>query len=171
VGLSLATEVPGTTVHLVELDPVALPWLERNVADYADRIDAAGSLVLVHHADAGLVHEGALAEIAGTVDLVTCNPPYIPDGAFPRDPEVREYDPAKALYGGPDGLDVVRAVAVSAAALLRAGGVLVMEHGEAQGESAGQLGVPAVLREAGYLDVLDRVDLAGRDRYTVASRA
>jgi release factor glutamine methyltransferase len=171
LGLSLAVEVPGTTVHLVELDPVALPWLERNVADYADRIDAAGSLVLVHHADAGLVHEDALAAIAGTVDLVTCNPPYIPDGAFPRDPEVREYDPAKALYGGTDGLDVVRAVAVSAAALLRPGGVLVMEHGDAQGESAGELGVPAVLRAAGYLDVLDRVDLAGRDRYTVASRA
>lgn len=171
LGIALAVEVPGTTVHLVELDPAALTWLRRNVDDSAARVAEVGSLVLTHHADAGTVHEGALAGIVGTVDVVTCNPPYIPDGAFPRDPEVLEHDPPVALYGGTDGLDVVRAVAISAAALLRPGGVLVIEHGDEQGEPAGELGVPALLRSAGYLEVLDRVDLTGRDRYTVATRA
>jgi release factor glutamine methyltransferase len=170
LGLCLATEVPATTVHLVERDPAAMAWLTRNAADFADRVAEVGSLVVVHQADAASVHLDALASLVGTVDLVTCNPPYIPEGAFPRDPEVREFDPPTALYGGPDGLDVIRAVAVSAGALLRPGGTLVMEHGDTQGESAGDLGVPAVLRAAGYCRVEDRIDLAGRDRYAVAVR-
>jgi release factor glutamine methyltransferase len=89
----------------------------------------------------------------------------------PRDPEVREYDPPRALYGGPDGLDVVRGIAVSAAALLRPGGTFVVEHSDAQGEPGGESGVPFVLREHGFLAVRDLPDLAGRDRVTVAVRA
>jgi release factor glutamine methyltransferase len=90
----------------------------------------------------------------------------------PRDPEVREYDPPRALYGGHDGLDVVRGLAEAAAALLRPGGVLVVEHGDAQGEAAGEAGVPHVLRAHGsFLDVVDLPDLGGRDRTSTARRA
>jgi release factor glutamine methyltransferase len=117
------------------------------------------------------VHLGPLAPLVGRVDVVVSNPPYIPDDAVPRDPEVREYDPPRALYGGHDGLDVVRGLAVAAAALLRPGGVLVVEHGDAQGEDAGEAGVPHVLRVHGaYVDVVDLPDLAGRDRVTTARR-
>lgn len=172
VGLAIATEVPGTTVHLVERESAAASWLARNVRAQAEALERAGSVAYVHEDDAGAVHERSLAELAGTVDLVVCNPPYIPDEATPRDPEVREYDPAVALYGGPDGLDVVRRVAVAAAALLRPGGAFVVEHGDAQGEAAGDLGVPAVLRQTpGFGTVVDRVDLAGRDRYSITHRA
>lgn len=171
IGLSVAVEVPGSVVHLVERDPAAVEWLHRNVAVHADQLAGVGSQVAVHTADAGTVHQGALADLIGSVDVVACNPPYIPDAAVPREEEVRDYDPPGALYGGDDGLDVVRSVAAAAAALLRPGAHLVMEHGDQQGESAGELGVPAVLRATGHYDeVVDRVDLTGRDRYTVARR-
>ena len=118
------------------------------------------------------MHTGALATLAGRVDVVVSNPPYIPDGAVPRDPEVREHDPQRALYGGPDGLDVVRGILDVAAALLRHGGSLVLEHADDQGEGAGALGVPAVVREHGGFDrVADHPDLGGRDRATTAVRA
>lgn len=171
LGLALGTEVPGTSLTLVETDQHALAWLHRNVEAAGAALAAAGSSAQVVAGDVATVHEGELAALVGRVDVVACNPPYIPDAAVPRDAEVRDHDPRIALYGGPDGLDVVRAVAGCAAALLRPGGTLVMEHGDAQGESAGKLGVPFLLQQQGvWADVVDRVDLAGRDRYTVARR-
>jgi release factor glutamine methyltransferase len=90
----------------------------------------------------------------------------------PRDPEVAQHDPPRALFGGPDGLEIVRGLADSAAALLRPGGVLVVEHGDEQGERGGASGVPHVLREHGaFTRVEDHVDLGGRDRSTSAVRA
>ncbi len=171
LGLSLATEVPGSVVHLVETDPIAAQWLRRNVERTAGAVAEAGSRVQVHVADAGRVHRGPLAALCGAVDVVVCNPPYVPDRAVPREPEVRDYDPPVALYGGDDGLDVVRAVTDSAAALLRPGGWFVVEHGDTQGEDAEEAGVPQVVRETGWFtEVLDHPDLAGRDRYTTAVR-
>ncbi len=170
IAIAIATEVPDTNVYAVEVDEVATSWAARNVATYADRISAARSVLTLHQADATTVHDGVLAHLRGCVDLIVTNPPYIPDKAVPRDPEVREHDPALALFGGPDGLDIVRAIAVSATALLRSGGLLVVEHSDEQGEGAGASGVPYVLREAGFLDVKDHKDLSGRDRITTARR-
>jgi len=128
--------------------------------------------VHLHRGDATTAHLGPLADLAGRVDVVVSNPPYIPDEAVPREPEVAQYDPPRALYGGHDGLDVVRGIAVASAVLLRPGGVLVVEHSDLQGESGGGSGVPQVLRDhGGYLDVVDHQDLAGRDRTTTAVRA
>ena len=67
------------------------------------------------------------------------NPPYVPDDAIPIDPEVRDHDPAMALYGGPDGLDAVRALAETAWRLLVPGGVLVIEYAEPQGAGVRQV--------------------------------
>jgi release factor glutamine methyltransferase len=171
LALALATEVPGSVVHAVELEGPAVGWAERNVAKYADAVAAVGSQVVLHHGDATTAHLGPLAGLVGRVDVVVSNPPYIPDDAVPRDPEVREYDPPRALYGGHDGLEVVRGLAEAAAALLRPGGVLVVEHGDHQGEQAGEAGVPHVLREHGaFTDVVDLPDLGGRDRTTTARR-
>jgi release factor glutamine methyltransferase len=102
------------------------------------------------------------------VDVVVSNPPYIPVGMVPVDPEVRDHDPELALYGGSDdGLAIPLAVARRAAALLRAGGVLVMEHADSQGES-----LPRGLERTGcWRDVHDEPDLTGRPRATVATRA
>jgi release factor glutamine methyltransferase len=154
IALSVADEVPGSRVHAVELDPGALVWAARNLD---------GTAVTLHAGDAAT----ALPDLEGTVDVVVSNPPYIPDDGVVRDPEVLEHDPPAALWGhGPDGLDVLRAVAVRAAALLRPGGWFVVEHADVQGAA-----VPAaLLRQGGWEQVVDHRDLAGRDRFTTARR-
>ena len=85
---------PGATVHAVELDPDALAWAaaQRATSPAARR----STEVHVH----GRRRRGAAASCDGTVDVVVCNPPYMPDGAVPRDPEVRDHDPPLALWGG-----------------------------------------------------------------------
>ena len=93
------------------------------------------------------------------------NPPYVPDDAVPRDPEVRLFDPATALYGGPDGLDVVRIVSRVAYALARPGGLVVIEHGELQGAS-----VRDILVGDGWRAASTHRDLTQRDRTTTAHR-
>ena len=146
--LSIATELPGSRVIAVELSPEAAAWARRNIAGHAQQLAAAGSVVELHEADATRVAAAGspLDGLRGTVDVVVTNPPYVPDAAIPREPEVRDHDPGVALYGGPDGLDIVRPLAEQAALLLRPGGLLLVEHADAQGEDAGESGVPFVLR-------------------------
>jgi release factor glutamine methyltransferase len=107
----------------------------------------------------------ALHRLDGEVDVVVSNPPYIPAEAVPRDPEVRLFDPAHALYGGRDGLDVVRALSATAMRLLRPGGTLVIEHGELQGAE-----VRALLSADGWRATATHRDLTTRDRATTALR-
>ena len=97
--------------------------------------------------------------------MVTANPPYVPVGAA-VEREVAEHDPPAALWGGADGLVTVRAVERAAARLLRPGGLVAVEHADLQGES-----VPAVFARAGWAEVEDHPDLAGRPRFTTARRA
>ena len=148
LALSIATEVPGSRVIAVELSPTAIEWARGNIADHADQIAAASSSVELLESDATDVAgpAGALVELRGRVDVVVTNPPYVPAEAIPREPEVRDHDPDLALYGGPDGLEVVRPLAEQAALLLRPGGLFLVEHADVQGEDAGDSGVPAVLR-------------------------
>jgi len=148
--------VAGAEVHAVELSREAHAWAEQNVATLAPEVD-------LRLGDATT----AFADLEGGVDVVVCNPPYIPDGAVPLDPEVRDHDPELALYGSSaDGLAVPLAMAARAASLLRDGGVLVMEHADSQGRS-----LPAALRAAGaWAEVSDHDDLTGRPRAAVAVR-
>jgi release factor glutamine methyltransferase len=155
IALALATEVPHAEVVAVERSPEAHAWAERNIrSSGADNI----RLLLGDLAD-------ALPEWNGTVDVVASNPPYIPDDAVPRDLEVQLHDPAMALYGGPDGLDLVRALSQRALALLRPGGTLVIEHGELQGAD-----IRALLTADGWRVPATHRDLLGRDRATTATR-
>jgi len=170
IALALATEVPGSIVHAVEREDAAVVWTRRNIDALHNELVAANSQVVLHHSDATTVHEHLLANLNGRVDVVVSNPPYIPAAALPRDPEVREFDPPAALYGGSDGLDVVRGIVHAAWSLLRPGGALVIEHSDQQGEAAAEHGVPHVVRAMGFADVADHVDLAGRDRVTTARR-
>ena len=151
IALAVATELPAATVHAVEADPGAHAWAVRN---------CAGSSVDLRLGDMA----AAFDDLDGTVDVVVSNPPYIPEGASVRDPEVAEFDPTLALWSGPDGLDAVRTVERVAARLLRPGGTVVVEHADLQGVSA-----PAVFHASGrWSDVRDHQDLAGRDRYLTA---
>ncbi|MFQ6170073.1 peptide chain release factor N(5)-glutamine methyltransferase [Oryzobacter sp. R7] len=157
IALAVKDEVPGARVHAVELSDLAHGWALANR-------DRTGLDVDVRHGDATTAFE----DLEGRVDVVVSNPPYIPDGAVPLDPEVRDHDPEVALYGrSEDGLGVPLAVAARAAVLLRPGGVLVMEHADSQGAS-----LPRGLRATGeWEDVIDHLDLAGRPRATTARRA
>jgi len=189
IGLALATEVDGTRAYAVELSHDALPWLHRNVSQFNAELDSHDSSVEVIHADAQFVADpgGALAKLAGTVAVVTCNPPYIPQDMIPREAEVRNYDPEVALFGGSDGLDVVRGIVRTAAILLKPSGLVLIEHADTQGIGAGDKGVPGVLAQmisdpdlsviidvphsqSVWHDILDRTDLANRPRYTLARK-
>ncbi|TYP85884.1 peptide chain release factor N(5)-glutamine methyltransferase [Blastococcus xanthinilyticus] len=160
IALSIASEHPGARVTAVERDPGAIEWTRHNAAARAAAGDARVEVLAGDMTDPGL-----LRELDGDVDLVVSNPPYVPDGArVPR--EVADHDPPLALWGGPDGLDVVRGLLVTAARLLRPGGVLGIEHADQQGRT-----LPALVRtRREFADVDDHPDLAGRPRFTTARR-
>ncbi|MCU1412672.1 MAG: protein-(glutamine-N5) methyltransferase, release factor-specific [Microbacteriaceae bacterium] len=153
IALAMATEVAHSFVYGVENSPLAYIWTKRNF-----RTIAPGNArpVFVDLAD-------ALPELDGTVAVVISNPPYIPVGAIPRDPEVRLFDPEHALYGGEDGLDVVRTVSTTARRLLHPGGTLVLEHGELQAQA-----IAGLLAGDGWTAIATHRDLLGRDRATTA---
>jgi release factor glutamine methyltransferase len=98
---------------------------------------------------------------AGSVDMVLANPPYVPDSQVPNELEVATHDPALALFGGEDGLRVVRDVVVLALKALRPGGYLAIEHSNLQGDAVREL-----LLSAGLRAISTEVDLVGRDRFT-----
>jgi release factor glutamine methyltransferase len=154
IALAIATEVPAAVVYAVELDRQAYEWASRNLA---------ASSVTLRQGDAA----DAFPELDGTVDLVIANPPYIPMAAYESvEAEVRDHDPALALWSGEDGLDAVRVIERTAARLVRPGGLVVVEHADVQGETA-----PAVFAATGaWVNVRDRVDLAGRQRFVTAER-
>ena len=155
IARAVADELPAADVHAVELDEGAYAWAERNLA---------GTGVDLRHGDFAT----AFDDLLGRVDVVVCNPPYIPLEAWESvAAEARDHDPHLALFSGDDGLDAIRVLAVRAAQLLGPGGVLGFEHADVQGEAA-----PAVLHAAGrWVEVADHRDLAGRPRFTTARLA
>lgn len=160
IALALAHEVPTARVWAVEKSREAHAWAERNVSEWGD-----GRVTLLRGDVARL---GALPEIGalqGTVDVLISNPPYVPADMVPRDPEVRDHDPELALYGGADGLDVVRIISRAARELVRPGGLLVLEHAELQGAAIREL-----LAADGWRAAATHPDLTGRDRATTALR-
>lgn len=159
IALAIAAQLPTARVWAIEKSPEAHAWAERNVAALGDgRVE----LVLGDISDAGTLLPD---ELRGRAHVVVSNPPYVPDAMVPRDPEVREHDPAEALYGGPDGLDIVRILSEIASALLAPGGSLIIEHGERQGAA-----IRSLLSEAGWRAAATHRDLTLRDRVTTALR-
>ncbi|MBD8468284.1 peptide chain release factor N(5)-glutamine methyltransferase [Plantibacter sp. CFBP 8798] len=155
IALAMATEVPNAAIYATENSVEAFIWARRN---FAESGAANATVVFEHLAD-------AFHELDGSVDVVISNPPYVPDDAIPRDPEVRLHDPSAALYGGPDGLDVVRQVSATAQRLLHRGGTLIIEHGELQGQAIREL-----LTADGWHAAATHRDLTTRDRTTIAIR-
>jgi release factor glutamine methyltransferase len=155
IALSVADEVPQARVFAVELDPDAVAWAARNVErlGLSDRVD-------LRSGDAVGADRHVLADLVGMVDVLVANPPYIPPDAEPTEPEVRDHDPALALYGGgDDGLATARGVIAAAERLLKPGGVFVMEHGDRQGSAT-----RALLSPTAWTEITTHRDLAARDR-------
>jgi len=155
ISIALNTEVAESMVYSVELSKDAFSFLTQNYQRYGLDRKALRNENLTT----------ALEELKAGVDLVISNPPYIPDAAVPVDLEVQLYDPAIALYGGQDGLDVIRLISARAWFLLRAGGHLVLEHAHTQAPAISEL-----LLTQGWQDVVSVSDLAGKDRMISAVR-
>jgi release factor glutamine methyltransferase len=155
IAKAVAHEVPSAKVHALELDEGAHAWATRNLA---------GTGVDLRQGDLASAAD-LWPELVGRVDVVVCNPPYVPLEAWESvAAEARDHDPHLALFSGEDGLDAIRVLERVAARLLRPGGALGFEHADVQGETA-----PAVLTAAGrWSQVVDHLDLAGRPRFTTA---
>jgi release factor glutamine methyltransferase len=155
IALAMATEVVHSRVFAVEKSTEAFPFTQQNFQKHSD---TSATLVLGDLAN-------AFQELDGTVSVVASNPPYIPLDAVPRDIEVRLHDPQIALYGGADGMQVMRLVSQSAKRLLLPGGSLVVEHADSQGKQVCEL-----LLADGWNNVLSHKDLTGRDRAVTATK-
>ncbi|MGO2112015.1 MAG: peptide chain release factor N(5)-glutamine methyltransferase [Pseudoclavibacter sp.] len=156
VAAGLRAEGAEPDVVAVEASPHAWPWLIRNARDLG-----AGHV----HPVFDRVGDRPLAWPGRRYDAIVSNPPYVPRASEPADPEVRGFDPEMALYGGEDGLDVIRDIAVLANRWLVAGGVVLLEHDDHQGAA-----VRDILTRAGLEHPVTHQDLAGRDRITGARR-
>jgi len=151
LGIAIAREVPHAQVTAVEVSPEAFGYLEIN----SQALAPENTLV---KEDLGSFGAQSLDD---SFDLVVANPPYVPKDLVPNDPEVADFDPPLALFGGDDGLDVVREILGFAPVILRPGGVIMIEHSNLQGEL-----VKALLHDAGFRAISTGQDLVGRDRFT-----
>ncbi|WP_091533255.1 peptide chain release factor N(5)-glutamine methyltransferase [Microlunatus soli] len=155
IARALADELPGADIHAVELSEQAAHWAAKNLA---------GTGVELRVGDMA----EAFTDLDGTVDVVVCNPPYVPLLAWESvQVEARDHDPELALFSGDDGLDAIAVLTRVAARLLRPDGWVACEHAEVQSEA-----VPALFaRHGGYRQIRDHRDLSDRPRFTTARLA
>ena len=150
MAISIATEAPNTHVIAVEKSADAIEWLKQNVAFYDESIR---------------IVQGDVADVLEGVkcDVVVANPPYVPDSQ-PLPKDVANFEPAIALFGGPDGLELPQRFIIAAARLLKSGGLLAIEHTETQGAAI------AKLLNTDFNQIALHQDLTGRPRWTSAIR-
>lgn len=157
IALAMAAEVADARVLATDASDEALQVAGANLAG----MGRAATRVTLHQ---GSWWSALSPELRGEIDLAVSNPPYVAEAA-PLPDEVRDWEPAMALFSGADGLDAIRIIVEGAGAWLRPGGALAVEIGEDQGSEAHRLAL-----QAGLAGVEIRRDLAGRDRFLVARR-
>jgi release factor glutamine methyltransferase len=147
ISAALARELPSVEIVASDVSPRALEVARANLA-------ALGLLERVT-----LVEAGDVAGVAGSFDLVLSNPPYVASGELATlAPELR-HEPAVALDGGPDGLDVIRQICADAPARVERPGAIALEVGAGQSAAVAEL-----LRATGAAEVEVFADLAGIPR-------
>lgn len=150
LGLTLAADLPGSQAVLADLSPAALDLARENAA-------------LLEIPNATFVESDLFSALAGrTFDLIVANLPYVPETDRPTLSKEVAHDPALALFGGPDGLDLIRRFIPQAKNHLAPGGWLALEIGIHQSEE-----VESLLRAASLTDVLTLKDLSGIPRFPV----
>ncbi len=150
LGLTLAADLPGSQVTLADLSPDALDLARENAA-------------LLEIPNATFVESDLFSALAGqTFDLIVANLPYVPESDRPTLSKEVAHDPALALFGGPDGLDVIRRFIPAARNHLAPGGWFALEIGIHQSTE-----VESLLRAASLTDVLTLKDLSGIPRFPV----
>ena len=150
IALAVAYEIPDVKVIAVEKSDDALLWLRKNKDLIAPHVEVISADVKDF-------------VVAKKVDFVTANPPYLPDAEMlPKD--VEDFEPAAALRGGGDGMDIPNQFILCAARVLKNGGYFAIEHGEQQGESI------KIALNYFFTEVVLHYDLTGRPRWTSAIR-
>jgi len=152
IAVTVALELPQAAITAVDLSPEALEIAQENAENLGAKINFKNG--------------DLLEDIEESFDLVLSNPPYIPESdRASLAVEVREHEPAMALFAGDDGLEVYRRLIPQAWARLVAGGWLLMEIGWGQAGS-----IRTLLEAAGFGNVIFIKDLAGIDRVACAQR-
>ncbi len=156
IGISLALEVPRLTVYATDINPLALDLASRNAHTLG--VETRTNFL------SGSRFDPLPDSIAGKVELLVSNPPYIKSGDIPGlDKEVADHDPLTALDGGADGLVFYRAIASKMREWVRPGGHVALEIGADQGTD-----VPEILAASGAEDIIVIKDYAGLDRVVTA---
>ena len=167
IALSIAKECSNVEVFAIEKSTEAFKYLEINYQKYKEEITSHNCIVHLIHADINSEIE-VLNNLIGQIDVVVSNPPYIPEKMVPKEIEVKDHDPSIALYGGKDGLEIVRVVVQKANKLLKKGGLLAIEHSDLQGNPDNEFSVPYILKETDSFEKIeDRKDLNALPRYCV----
>ena len=149
IAAAVKSELPNAQVFAVELSEEAIPYARKNLEPLGVHLVQGDALT-------------ALTELAGRFDAVLSNPPYIPPGNVPADPEAALHDPDMALYGGgEDGMQMPTAIAARAYELLAPGGFFMMEHDDTQEEAVAEL-----LARVGFERCYPVRDLNGRPRHS-----
>lgn len=149
IAAAIKSELPNAQVFAVELSEEAIPYARKNLEPLGVHLVQGDALT-------------ALTEQAGRFDAVLSNPPYIPPGNVPADPEAALHDPEMALYGGgEDGMQMPTAIAARAYELLAPGGFFMMEHDDTQEEAVAEL-----LACVGFERCYPVRDLNGRSRHS-----
>ncbi len=154
VAITLALEHPGLSIIATDRSPEALVIAKANA-------EALGAATAIDWRETDLLNG-----VTGPLDLIVSNPPYVP--TRDRDTlsaDVRDFEPSLALFGGDDGLDVVRRLIPQAISRLRPGGALIMEVGEGQWAA-----VTTLLEQSDCASVDWHVDLQGIPRVVAAAR-
>ena len=160
IAVAIAAKVPGATIFAVDASDAALAAARENAA-------ANGTDDSIKFLKGDLLSPLREEGLAGRLDLIASNPPYIPSGDIPGlQPEVL-FEPHSALDGGLDGLDAVRRLTCEAPEYLRLGGLLLIEIGFGQADA-----VKSLVSENSSL-VFDKfiIDFSGIERVLMARRA
>ncbi len=155
IAVALAKERPRARIVAIELSNAALEIARRNASRHgaADRID--------------FEREDLFGDSGRAFDVVVSNPPYVAEADRPSiQPEVRDHEPALALFAGPDGLHVIRRLVGEAPSRLRAGGSLIFEFGFGQADAVEEL----ISRTPGLRMIELRRDLQNIPRAALARR-
>ena len=155
VPIAVAKERSNARIVATDISSAALDVARRNAARHG--VESRVSFAQVD----------LFGDLSGPVDVVTANPPYVPKrSASGLQPEVGEHEPSVALFGGDDGLDMVKRVVDEAPPLLRPGGLLFFEFGYGQ-----ELDVEQLLRDCSSLAFIElKRDLQGIARAAIAKR-
>ena len=156
IAIALAVHLPQAEITALDLSPEALAIAERNAQEH----NVAGR---IHFLKSDLL--GAVESPSKTFDAIVSNPPYIPESDRPTlHPQVREHEPAAALFAGESGLDIYRRLIPEALNALKPNGLLALEIGHGQQHSLKHL-------LTGWNDVTFVNDLQQIPRVVLARRS